>query len=111
MRPVINAAGIYTDFGGSVLPLAVRDAVNAVNGTFASMTELLDRSGELLAGVLGVEAARVVPGASAGIALSVGACMTRSDGRLMEQLPDTAGMRRASSSSGTSGTSTTAARG
>jgi L-seryl-tRNA(Ser) seleniumtransferase len=94
VRPVINAAGIYTDFGGSVLPPAVRDAVHAVNGTFASMTELLDRSGELLAGMLGVEAARVVPGASAGIALSVGACMTRSDGRLMEQLPDTSGMRR-----------------
>jgi D-glucosaminate-6-phosphate ammonia-lyase len=93
VRPVINAAGIYTDFGGSVLPAGVREAVNAVNGTFASMTELLDRSGELLAGLLGVEAARVVPGASAGIALSVGACMTRSDGRLMEQLPDTSGMR------------------
>jgi L-seryl-tRNA(Ser) seleniumtransferase len=58
------------------------------------MTELLDRSGELLADLLDVEAARVVPGASAGIALSVGACMTRSDGRLMEQLPDTAGMPR-----------------
>jgi len=94
VRPVINAAGIYTDFGGSVLPPAVRDAVHAVNGTFASMTELLDRSGELLAELLGVEAARVIPGAAAGIALSVGACMTRSDGRLMEQLPDTAGMRR-----------------
>ena len=61
VRPVINAAGIYTDFGGSAPP-AVRDAVHAVNGTFASMTELLDRSGELLAGMLGVEAARVVPG-------------------------------------------------
>ena len=34
-----------------------------------------------------------MPGASAGIALSVGACMTRADGRLMEQLPTTAGMR------------------
>jgi L-seryl-tRNA(Ser) seleniumtransferase len=57
------------------------------------MTELLARSGERLSELLGVEAARVVPGASAGIALSVGACMTRADGPLMEQLPDTAGMR------------------
>ena len=93
VRPVINAAGIYTDLGGSVLSPTVRDAVHEVNGAFASMTELLDRSGERIAELLGVEAARVVPGASAGIALSVGACMTRADGRLMEQLPTTAGMR------------------
>ena len=62
VRPVINAAGIYTDLGGSVLSPTVRDAVHEVNGTFASMTELLDRSGERLAELLGVEAARVVPG-------------------------------------------------
>ena len=93
VRPVINAAGIYTDLGGSVLSPTVRDAVHEANGTFASMTELLDRSGERIADLLGVEAARVVPGASAGIALSVGACMTRADGHLMEQLPTTAGMR------------------
>jgi len=93
VRRVVNAAGIYTDLGGSVLPPAVRDAVHEVNGLFASMTELLERSGERLAALLGVEAARVVPGASAGIALSVGACMTRADGTKMEQLPDTAGMR------------------
>ena len=93
VRPVINAAGIYTDLGGTVLSPTVRDAVHEANGTFASMTELLDRSGERIADLLGLEAARVVPGASAGIALSVGACMTRADGTLMEQLPTTAGMR------------------
>lgn len=92
-RRVINGAGIYTDLGGSVLSPAVREAVNDVNGSFASMTELLERSGARLAELLGVEAARVVPGAASGIALSVGACMTRADGPLMEQLPDTTGMR------------------
>ena len=94
-RRVVNAAGIYTDLGGSVLLPAVRAAVNDVNGSFASMTELLEKSGERLADLLGVEAARVVPGASAGIALSVGACMTHADGPKMEQLPDTSGMRSA----------------
>ncbi len=93
VRRVINAAGIYTDLGGSVFPPRVRAAVDEVNGSFASMPELLARSGERIAELLGVEAARVVPGASAGIALSVGACMTRADGPLMEQLPDTTGMR------------------
>jgi L-seryl-tRNA(Ser) seleniumtransferase len=94
-RRVVNAAGIYTDLGGSVLSPAVRAAVHEVNGSFASMTELLERSGERIAELLGVPAARVVPGASAGIALSVGACMTRADGPKMEQLPDTTGMRSA----------------
>jgi L-seryl-tRNA(Ser) seleniumtransferase len=93
VRRVVNAAGIYTDLGGSVLPAAVREAVHEVNGSFASMTELLERSGERIASLLGVDAARVVPGASAGIALSVGACMTQAVGPLMEQLPDTSGMR------------------
>jgi D-glucosaminate-6-phosphate ammonia-lyase len=94
-RRVVNAAGIYTDLGGSVLSPTVRAAVQEVNGSFASMTELLERSGERLAELLGVPAARIVPGASAGIALSVGACMTRADGPKMEQLPDTTGMRSA----------------
>jgi L-seryl-tRNA(Ser) seleniumtransferase len=93
VRRVVNAAGIYTDLGGSVLPPRVRDAVHEVNGSFASMPELLDRAGERIAELLGVDAARVVPGASAGIALSVGACMTHADGPKMEQLPDTTGMR------------------
>jgi L-seryl-tRNA(Ser) seleniumtransferase len=95
VRRVVNAAGIYSDLGGAVLPPSVRTAVNEVNGSFASMPELLAHSGERLAELLGVEAARVVPGAAAGIALSVGACMTRADGPLMEQLPDTSGMRSA----------------
>ena len=112
MRPVINAAGIYTDLGGSVLSPTVRAAVHEVNGTFASMTELLDRSGERLADLLGVEAARVVPGASSGIALSVGACMTRADGRLMEQLPDDHRHARARADPARApATSTTAAHG
>jgi L-seryl-tRNA(Ser) seleniumtransferase len=93
VRRVVNAAGIYTDLGGSVLSPGVRAAVNAVNGAFAAMPELLERTGAYLAELVGAPAARVVPGASAGIALSVGACMTRAEGPLMEQLPDTAGMR------------------
>src|SRR6201999_4492344 len=35
----------------------------------------------------GCEAARVVPGAAAGIPLSVGACVARGDGVAMETLP------------------------
>jgi len=57
------------------------------------MPQLLDRTGRAIAQMIGVEAARVVPGASAGLALAVAACMTGNDGQLMEQLPSTTGQR------------------
>ncbi len=51
------------------------------------MDELLAASGERIAGLVGAPAARVVPGASAGIALAVGACVARGEGAVMEALP------------------------
>lgn len=94
IAPVVNACGIYTEWGGSVMSPTVRTAATEANATWASITDLLDRSGEAIAEMLGVEAVRVVPGASAGLALSVSACMTGHDGRLMEQLPNTSEVPR-----------------
>jgi L-seryl-tRNA(Ser) seleniumtransferase len=87
VRRVVNASGIYTDLGGSVLSASVWAAAAAANATWASMPELLAATGARIAGLCGAPAARVVPGASAGIALSVGACIARGDGRLAEALP------------------------
>ena len=75
VEPVVNACGIYSEFGGSCLSPTLWEAVGEINQRWASMPELLDRTGELIAELLGVEAARVVPGAAAGIALAVGACI------------------------------------
>lgn len=91
-RPVINACGIYTDLGGSRLSSLVWEAMSAANASFASLPDLLDRSGEVLAATIGVPAARVVPGASAGIALAIAACLTRGDGARMEALPEVIGV-------------------
>jgi D-glucosaminate-6-phosphate ammonia-lyase len=90
---VINARGLYTDLGGSSMSPRVMKAVEEANGTFAEMTDLLDRAGEAVAALLQVDAARVTPGASAAIMLSLAACMTGTDGPRMEQLPDTTGMK------------------
>jgi D-glucosaminate-6-phosphate ammonia-lyase len=87
VRRVVNACGIYTDLGGSVLSSSVWAAAGAANTTWASMDELLDASGARVAALCGAPAARVVPGASAGIALSVAACIARGDGALSEALP------------------------
>lgn len=93
VTPAINARGLYTDLGGSSMSPRVMAAVEQANGRFAEMTELLDRAGEAIAALLQTEAARVTPGASAAIMLSLAACMTGTDGAKMEQLPDTTGMK------------------
>lgn len=93
VRPVINACGIYTDLGGTVLSPGVWQAMQEINQSFVRMVDLLDRSGEMLAELLGTEAARVVPGASAAITLGAAACIAGKNGHAWEQLPDTAGLR------------------
>jgi L-seryl-tRNA(Ser) seleniumtransferase len=87
VRRVINACGIYTDLGGSVLAPSAWAAAAEANSTWAAMDELLDASGRLIASLCESEAARVVPGASAGIALSIAACIARGDGPTSEALP------------------------
>lgn len=93
IRPVINACGIYTDLGGSRLSPGVWAAAEAFNGQFVRMTELLDRTGERIAGLLGVEAACITPGAAAAIFLGTAACLAGTDGEKSQQLPDVTGMK------------------
>jgi D-glucosaminate-6-phosphate ammonia-lyase len=90
--PLINASGIYTDLGGSRLSPSIWAAMTEANDSFVDLVELLDRTGETIAGMLGVAAARITPGASAAIALGIGACLTGDDREKMERLPETAGM-------------------
>src|SRR4051794_34192266 len=87
VRRVVNACGIYTDLGGSVLGGAARAAAAEAGETWAAMDELLAVSGARIASLCGCEAARVVPGASAGIALAIGACVARGSGAVGEALP------------------------
>ncbi len=94
IRPVINACGVYTDLGGSVLSPSVWAAMADINSSFVSMIDLLDQTGAILAERVGAEVARVTPGASAAIALGTAACLTGMDGDKGEQLPDTSGMAR-----------------
>lgn len=93
VKPVINACGIYTDLGGSRLSPRVLAAMAEVNGSFLRMVDLLEKSGQRIADLLGAEAAQVTPGAAAGIMLGTAACMAGTDGTRSQQLPDTQGMR------------------
>jgi D-glucosaminate-6-phosphate ammonia-lyase len=90
---VINAAGIYTDLGGSRLGPSIWSDLTELNEYFVRIPALLDKTGSSIAGLLGAQAARIAPGASAAIALAVGACMTGDSGPRWEQLPDTTGLK------------------
>jgi L-seryl-tRNA(Ser) seleniumtransferase len=94
-RPIVNARGIYTDLGGSRLSPRVWAAMERANASFVEMPDLLDASGARIAEMIGAPAARVVPGASAGIVLSVAACIAGDDPDARDRLPDTTGRRNA----------------
>ena len=61
-RAVINAQGNRTVLGGSATVPEVTAAMAAVNDIYIEMAELLARSGEYIADLLGVEAAYVTSG-------------------------------------------------
>jgi D-glucosaminate-6-phosphate ammonia-lyase len=92
VKRAINARGIYSSLGGSVLSPHVWEAMWEANSTWASMADLLSASGKFIARLTGAEAARVTLGASGAIVLGLAACMTRGDGAALERLPDTSGI-------------------
>ena len=52
IEPVINACGIYTDLGGSMLSAPVWGAMEQANRCFTRMPDLLDASGERVASLM-----------------------------------------------------------
>lgn len=93
VRRVVNARGRMTLLGGSVLPTEVIEAMMEANQHFVDLEELQDKAGVAVAQLLGAEAACVTSGAFAALVLATAACMTRGDRALMDQVPNTSGMR------------------
>jgi L-seryl-tRNA(Ser) seleniumtransferase len=91
VKRILNARGAYTDLGGSTLGPSVWAAMEEANRYFADIPELLERSGEAIARLIGAEAARVTPGAAAAIALGTAACLTRGDREQIDRLPAAGG--------------------
>lgn len=92
-RPVINAGGNTTVWGGSTTSPAVMRAMEEAGRSFVEMEELLESSGARLAELLGVEAAYVTAGCYAALVLSTAACITGNDRDKAAQLPDTTGLK------------------
>ncbi len=93
LRPIINVSGTMTALGASiVVPEAIR-AVADILPEFVEITDLQRKASQAIARLTGAEAGFVTASASAGITLSVAACMTGADLGRVEQLPDTTGMK------------------
>ena len=93
VRRVVNARGNSTVVGGSAPAAEVRQSMDEANASYVEMRELLERSGEYLAEILGVEAAYITSGCAAALALSAAGCMTGTDPEKTGQLPDTSGLK------------------
>lgn len=93
VRRIINAASWRTSVGGSVMPPAVRQAMDEAAQWFIDLEELNARAGETIARLTGAEAGLVTAGSAAGMLLEAAACMTGSDQAKIDRLPDTSGMK------------------
>lgn len=92
IQPVINATGHVTILGGSVLSPGVQTAMTAANRSFAAMEDVHNRTGALIAGMLGVENAVVTSGCYAALVQGAAGILAGTDPERIARLPDTAGM-------------------
>ena len=88
VRPVINAKGPYTKWGGALMVEEALRAFEEAAGYWVNVLLLQRKAGAYLAERLGVEAAYVSSGASGGIYVSVAACLAGTDGEKIERLPE-----------------------
>jgi D-glucosaminate-6-phosphate ammonia-lyase len=92
VRPVINGMGTYTLLGGSIMPSEVVEAMAEAARHFVTMTELQQKAGASIAGLLGVPAAMVTAGTASAITVATAACITRGDDGALHRLPETGGL-------------------
>jgi D-glucosaminate-6-phosphate ammonia-lyase len=93
VRTIVNATGVFTRLGGSLMPPEVLEAMAQAAQHYVCLEELQYRAGQAIAGMVGAETAYILSGAQAGIVLSIAACMTGLDPAKMDRLPETTGMK------------------
>lgn len=86
LKEVINASGRMTILGVSTPAEEVIEAAASGMRHYFEMDDLLVKTGEYIANLIGAESAIVVSCASAGIAQSVGAVIAKSDQELVQKL-------------------------
>jgi len=89
VRTRINAAGLLTRLGGSLMPAEVLDAMTEAAGSFVDMAELQAAASAVIARHTGAEAGLVTAGAAAALTLGTAACLAGLDPARMDRLPET----------------------
>jgi len=93
VRPIINCQGNRSAIGGSSPSVKVLEAMEEAYKNYVVMSELMRKSGELVADLLGVEAAYITSGCAAALALSAAACIAGTNPEKRGRLPDSTGMK------------------
>jgi uncharacterized pyridoxal phosphate-dependent enzyme len=92
VEPVVNCAGVRTQFGGSNPAPEVLAAMLAAAEAFVDLDELADAAGRRLGELTGAEWGIVTAGTTAALSLATAACIAGNDPELMLRLPRTAGI-------------------
>ena len=93
VKTFINGVGTVTAIGGSIMRPEVVEAMQEASRSYVRLPDLLEKAGQRVAELAGVEAAYITAGAAAGVTISVAACMTGKDNARVHQLPNTRGMK------------------
>ena len=93
IKKLINAEGTLTRLGGSVMDPGVMEEMIEASKYFVDLNELLEKAGEYIANLLGVEASYITSGAAAGLTLSTAACITGTNPAKIRQLPVMQGLK------------------
>ena len=92
-QPVINATGSVTLLGGSTPVPEVKEAMDRADSAFIPLIELEKAAGDEIARLAGVPAAYITSGAGSALTLATAAFMAGGDDDLIQQLPDTSGLK------------------
>lgn len=92
LRRVVNASGRVTVLGVSTFSDRVARASVEAGQSYVVIEDLMDRAGELISAFTGAEASCVTSCASAAIALTTAALVTRGRHADMMRLPDSSGL-------------------
>tara|TARA_B100001559_G_C16469222_1_gene608113 strand:- start:512 stop:1690 length:1179 start_codon:yes stop_codon:yes gene_type:complete len=92
-KPIINAIGSVTLLGGSTPKKIVKEAMDRADAAYVNLPHLQEVVGKKIAEYCNVPAGFVTSGAGAGLALTGAAFMAGNNDNLIEQLPDTTGMK------------------
>ena len=92
-KPIINAIGSVTLLGGSTPKPVVKEAMDRADAAYVHLPHLQEVVGKKIAEYCNVPAGYVTSGAGAALALTGSAFMAGNNDNLIEQLPDTTGMK------------------